>query len=87
MSDTHSPSDIEVILHYHSSPEPHPRFDAPAVTRAVVAFLNAGILKHSNTFASGYECTAKGNAWVRMICSTPYPVEAFTDPRTGDVIP
>ena len=43
-----TPSDIEVLLHYHCSPEPHPRIDAPAVREVTKRFLKDGIIKKAD---------------------------------------
>lgn len=31
-----------------------------------------------------YRATDKGQAWLRMICATPMPVQLWADPRVGE---
>lgn len=88
-----SPSNIEVMLHFHCSPEPHPRAEALAVAEAIVRFMNEGLLQHRTGRLTGessagfrLEPTARGRAWVQMICSTPMPVMAWKNPVTGEVV-
>lgn len=80
---THTPSDIEVILHFHVSPARHPRQDAPAVREAISRFVGGGLL--GEDIPGRYFTTPKGQAWVKMICSTQYPKLAWVD-AGGDLI-
>lgn len=84
-----TPSDIEVMLHFYYSPERHPRESAPAVQNAIVGFMNDGLLREReglNQHGSRFETTGRGKAWVEMICATPYPEQAWTNPLTGNVV-
>lgn len=81
MSSLNSPSDIEVLLHHHYSPDPHPRRDAPAVKDAIIRFRNDGIF----TDQIHPELTKKGKAWLNMILNTPYPRQVYVD-QSGKVI-
>jgi hypothetical protein len=51
-------------------------------------FLFSGILKENNGPAK-YQTTERGNTFVRMLCTTPYPEKEvrWVDPRTGKDIP
>lgn len=40
-----TPSDLEVLIHCHAIPTPHPRWEAPAVREALNMFLKAGIIE------------------------------------------
>ena len=71
-----TPSDIEILLHHHVCPDPHPRADAHAVQQTIEWFVAAGILKEKG---SGYKTTGKGNALVHMICNTGMPQLAWLD--------
>lgn len=75
-----SPSDIEVLIHFYVSPEPHPRRHTPAVEDAIAMFEKDEILKRIN-IGSGYTVTDKGVAWLNMILETPYPEKIWIDPR------
>lgn len=69
-----TPSDIEVLLHCHFMPGPHPRRNAPAVDRALKRFFRAGIIELS-IFGEehSFGTTERGAAWVKAITQVPYP--------------
>lgn len=74
-----TPSDIEVLLHYYVSPEPHPRETAPAIVGTIEMYLNTDILEVNTLYDSNYQVTAKGKAWLQMILSVPYPTQVWVD--------
>lgn len=78
-----TPSDIEVLLHFYTCPEPHPREDAPAVRDAINGFLTAGLLirRPSSRPCDVYEVTDGGRMLVEMLCATPFPERRWVDPR------
>jgi hypothetical protein len=65
-----TPSDIEVVMYHHFLVDPHPRADAPAVSKAVQRYIRDGILAPDG---EGFTTTAKGRAWVKLLCAVPYP--------------
>ena len=75
-----SPSDLEVLIHFHCCPTPHPRMHSPAVMSAVDKFVEAGILQESDE-ESGYATTERGRKFLDMILATPYPQHVWIDPR------
>jgi hypothetical protein len=77
-----TPNEVEVLIHYLCSPQPHPRVTAPAVVMAIKKFVNDEIFKVIDDEA-GYAVTDKGRAFVDMILSTPYPENRWVDPREG----
>jgi len=81
----HTPNDIEVMLHYYCSSARHPRYNAPAVMDAINNLVRQGLLMGSQR-ESGHEATPRGEAWVRVICSTPFPEQAWVNPVTKEVI-
>lgn len=80
-----SPSDIEILIHYHCCPAAHQRADAPAVKQATSMFLIANIIEADDSFESGYKTTARGKALMEVLCSTQFPTEAWID-SNGKVI-
>lgn len=74
-----SPSDLEVLIHYHCCPAQHPRHDAPAVIESTNKFLSDEIIRDCNGNQSGYTTTEKGRAWLKMILNTPYPTQCWVD--------
>lgn len=75
-----SPSDIEVLLHCHTCPEPHPRLKAVAVEEALAMFEDCDMISKVGR-ADIYTTTAKGKMFIRMLCETPAPIEIWIDPR------
>lgn len=73
----HSPNNIEVLLHYHTTPEPHPRIDAPAVKEATEMLLRVECIKPS--MPGRFNTTPKGKAWVEALCNVELPQEAYVD--------
>ncbi len=79
----HSPNNIEVLLHYHTRPMPHPRIDAPAVCDATRMFLESGCITPEDN--GRYATTPKGSAWVQALCNVECPREAYVDQK-GNVL-
>ena len=76
ISDTpHSPLDIEVLIHYHTSPAPHPNADAPAVNESINRYIDDDIF--CVVRVGSYQLTTKGLAWLHEILSVPYPRQAW----------
>lgn len=81
-----SPSDIEVLLHCHTCPAPHPRLEAPAVQDAIHTFAKAGMVSwvpgqtahHGQPY---YITTPKGDAFIQALLHTPEPVQTWTVPK------
>lgn len=80
-----TPSDIEILIHYYVSPEPHPREDAPAVTATIQMYLRDGIFEINTLCDSGYNVTEKGAIWLHILRNIPYPKQVWTD-KEGNVI-
>lgn len=73
-----TPNDIEVLLHCHVSPEPHPRLDAPAVQESIKMWICAGMIE-PNVNTGIFVTTDKGCAMVMALCKTPYPRLIYID--------
>lgn len=76
-----TPNDIEILLHYYTTPEPHERVSAPAVIKAIKNFRQRGILEDSDN-PSGLRVSEKGEKLVEMLCETPDPINVWIDPRS-----
>ena len=78
-----TPGDIEVLLHYHTNPEPHPRRDAPAIKDTTERFIRSGLIKVVEAVddwnKNRYITTDKGRAFVKALCNTPLPTQAWID--------
>ena len=83
-----TPLEIEVLIHCHVCPAPHPRLGAPAVAEAIERFERNGIIvKKSLKYRTGvyYPTTDRGKALVRILCSTPFPEQRWVD-QNGNII-
>lgn len=79
-----TPNDIEVLLHYHTCGDPHPRLEATAVKEAKVGLVRDELLVRNAV--GNYDTTEKGEAHIRQLCRIPLPTQAWLD-GNDDVIP
>ena len=79
-----TPNDIEILIHCHVSPSDHPRMRAPAVKETYAVFEESGMIE--KTDGGYYRTTERGRAHVEVLCSTPWPTQAWID-QNGNVIP
>lgn len=78
-----TPSDIEVLLHIHVCPEPHPRESAPAVDAGITRLLGTGLIE---PLAVGkYHTTDRGAAHIRQLCQLPFPTVQWVG-ANGEII-
>lgn len=85
------PVGIEIILHMYYSPNPSPYEGTQAYDSCMKDFGLAGLVEWkvaSGEWDAKWWLTNRGNAWVELICSTPYPEkrEEWFDPRTNESI-
>lgn len=73
-----TPNDIEVLIHCHVSPTPHPRLNAMAVSSAIASFMQNGLIERYDE-ADTYQTTERGQAHIRQLCNTPWPVNSWSD--------
>lgn len=78
-----TPNDIEILLHYYTTPIQHERIHVLGVAKAIASFIERGIIviREENEFGNPYEVTEKGEKLVEMLCNTPDPVNKWMDPR------
>lgn len=77
-----SPGEVKMMLHYHATGErwePATEWSAGVLDR----LIREGLLEYVDGVPVS---TPLGAAFVESICSTPVPVTAFIDPRTGERI-
>lgn len=79
-----TPNNIEVLLHCHTTPAPHPRRHAPAVADALALLRTLGAIE-ATADENVETTTALGRAWVEALCRVPLPRAAFVDER-GEVL-
>ena len=80
-----TPSDIEVLIHCHVSPSPHPRLGSPAVIQAVLRFERDGLIREALHTPTIYTTTPKGAAHIDQLCNLPYPTSVWTGVN-GEII-
>lgn len=80
-----TPNAIEILIHCHVSPMPHPRRDAPAVAEELRSLQVNGLIEPDPNFSNGYRTTNRGRAHVQQLCRTPWPVKAWVG-ADGSVI-
>lgn len=79
-----SPNEIAVLLHCYTTPEVHPRIDAPAVIHAISMFLGCELISQPDGF-DWYVTTDKGRALVKVLCNVKFPTQVWTDDN-GNII-
>lgn len=73
---------LDVIFHHYCSSGQFREGDYPPIYEGEVANLVAmGVLEEGPDGGRPYVTTKLGNALVRLIESTPLPIEVFVDPR------
>lgn len=79
-----TPLHLSLLVHYHALNEPVPNENAPAVVEYTRQLVAENIIDHSLHSASGYRTTPKGVAWLKLLLSTPFPVQTveWIDPRS-----
>ena len=79
-----TPSDLELLIHCHVSPAPHPRLDAPAIQEGLRKLLHHDII--CPTAQTGvYNATPRGKAHIEQLRALPFPEQAYIDYK-GDKI-
>lgn len=79
-----TPGEIEILIHCHCTPEPHPRLHAPAVQDAIRSFLDSNLIQPVG-LSGGYTTTVRGEAHIAQLCKAALPVQAWVNER-GELI-
>ena len=72
-----TPNAIEILLHCHVCPLPHPLRDAPAVAEELASFLANRLIEDEPGSPGCYRTTLRGRLHVQQLCNTPWPVSVF----------
>jgi len=76
------PADIEVLLHYYTSPYPWSKEHTGDPLEICLVYLAHGIFeKIDGDYGKEFTVTMKGAKWIEMILSTPFPEFRWVDPR------
>ena len=81
-----TPSHIELLLHYHVSPSPHPRWNAPAVYEHTADLHRLGLIEPMDhgSYGGKWGTTFKGAAYVAALCSVHLPEQAWIIPAQAE---
>lgn len=74
----YSPFNIEILLHYHVSPEPHPRIELESVRHFTDELVKLGVIVHKQS-PNSYITTDLGRSWVEALCNVELPRQAYVD--------
>jgi len=81
-----TPNDIEILIHCHCCPLPHPRCDSPAVKEALISFVNEGLVYVDDSDeVDTYRTTPRGYAHLEQLCSLELPIQQWID-SNGKII-
>lgn len=75
-----TPSNLEILLHFHASPEKHPRYDAPAVREGVSYLLEQEMLARTKVDFV-YTTTEKAKYYLSYLMAVPFPVVTWRMPE------
>jgi hypothetical protein len=65
-------SNLELLLHCHYSPDPHPRLHAPSIQEGIEHLLAHGMIDHT-TVSQVYKTTEKGKYYIEWLLHVPFP--------------
>lgn len=74
-----TPLQIEMLLHFHCTPGPFPRMDAPACIEAVEGFLRDELV-YPVDVSDCFVLSERGRAYVKLLCQMPLPVANWVIP-------
>jgi hypothetical protein len=76
-----SPSNLELLLHCHYSPEQHPRLRAPAIQEGIDYLIGHGMIRHARGGDPEiYDTTEKGVAYIDYLMQVPFPEQHWIVP-------
>ena len=73
-----TPNNLDILLHYYCSTEPHPRLNAPAVKEGLTYLQANGLIDR----ADFPKVTDKGIAYLDHLLKVPFPVQRWEIPST-----
>lgn len=72
-----TPNNLDVLMHCHVSPTPHPRAGAPAVEDALEFLYQEGLIE---CVGGNYNTTKKGRFYLEHLLRQPFPETVFCIP-------
>lgn len=72
-----TPNAIEILLHCHVCPLPHPRIDDPEVQGEIQSLLANHLIEEKLGSPGGFRTTLRGRLHVQQLCNTSWPVSVF----------
>jgi hypothetical protein len=80
-----TPSNLELLLHCHYSPEPHPRLRAPAIQEGLQHLLTHRMIERNHQQPGEvYTTTQKGYAYINFLMTVPFPEQHWIVPTKSE---
>lgn len=73
-----SPLYLMILTHACVCAAPYPQRGAPAVEEAIIDLVARGAIELCDE-PNMIRCTPMGHAWLKLICRTPAPTQAWID--------
>lgn len=73
----YTPSNLELLLHCHYSPVPHPRFHAPAIQDGI-AYLAKHHMIEPSSEDNVWQTTDKGKFYINFLMAVPFPLTVWS---------
>jgi predicted transcriptional regulator len=81
-----TPLAVGILLHFYTTPAEYPGLHNNPQQEIIKDFIDNGIIVKFGTNDTRYRVTKKGEAFIEMILSTPYPIRTFVNPLTSEII-
>lgn len=80
--------EIRLLLHVYAVAEPFDHSDMPIYQQTKNKFISLGLIEEDKDMACGYSLLPRGKAFIKMLLTTPLPIESvtFIDPRNHETI-
>lgn len=83
-----TPVELEILLYYYNMYQSkHPRFDVSDIIKAHNFLVKYEFIKKQLCMGGEYYyfITEKGQAYVRLLCSVPWPKQIWTDQQGNEI--
>ena len=72
-----TPNDLEILIHFNCSGEPHPRRSAPAVKDSIKMLEMLNLIEGRTD--ESYNTTERGKCYMKLLCNLPLPEKVWLD--------
>ena len=81
-----NPITIELMLHIYYAASPHPKMHSDSFKDAAKTLIARQLVRPDPDGGDDLVSTTRGDAWVRMLMSTPMPEQVWVDPRNQEML-